>query len=322
MALSAAAAAALKKLAATAATDKKVSKVVGGIAIGVVIVIITPLLALMGVFKSGSQIDFPVMAAQAENEQLAYFESVMLAIEDEITAQGLQADPLRAQMIYLCALQGREGEEDFYTNYISCFADGQDVFLGVSETFGVTFSADDIEKIGQLVDMAQEAQTGPPNNIHARIAEFTADDDTPLPEGDFLSPLHGRDWKPLLTSGFGVRIHPITGERSFHTGVDLAISDGTSLYPAQAGKVLIVDENDGFGRFIIVYHGGGMATMYAHCSAILVGEGDEVTTDTVIARSGNTGVYTTGPHLHFEIIDRGKPVSPTKYLQKERQNDG
>jgi len=314
--MSAAMAAALKKLAVAAATDKKVAKTIGGI-IGVTIfVLITPILAIIAIFQGGAQLDFSALAAQAQSEQLAYFEQVMLAIEDEITAQGLQLDPIRAQMIYLCALQGQEAEDDFYTNYISCFADSQDVFLSVSETFGVTFTEDDIAKIEQLIGMAKEAQKGPGNNLHARIVELTADDDTPLPEGPFTSPLHGQDWKNLITSGFGMRIHPISGERKFHTGLDICVDEGTPLYPVQGGRVLIVgNDPDGYGRFVVVYYGGGMATLYAHCSRILAVEGQEVDTDTVIARSGDTG-SSTGPHLHLEFIEQGKPVNPKLYLPK------
>jgi len=319
MALPAVASAALKKLAAAAATDKNVAKTIGGIALGVILVLVTPILAIIAVFQGGAQLDMTALAVQAQNEQLAYFEQVMLAIEDEITAQGLQMDPLQAQVIYLCALQGREREDDFYVDFISCFSGEEDAYAAIGEAFGVTFTEDDIAKIEQLIGMAKEAQTGPGNNIHARIVELTADDETPLPEGAFLSPLHGQDWKPLITSGFGMRIHPISGERKFHSGMDIGVDEGTALYPAQAGKVLIVgDDPDGYGRFVVVYYGGGIATLYAHCSKILVGEGQEVDTETMIARSGDTGA-STGPHLHIEFVDQGKPTNPKNYLQNERK---
>jgi len=309
--------AAAKKLAVAAATDKNVAKTVLGIVGGIILVLITPVLAIIAIFQSGAQMDLAAMMAQAQNEQLAYFEQVMLAIEDEISAQELKLDPLKAQMIYLCALQGREREEGFYVDFIACFAEDQDAYAAIGEAFGVNFSADDIEKIEQLIGMAQQAQTGPGNNLHARILELTADDDTPLPEGALSSPLRGQDWRPLLTSGFGMRVHPISGVRSFHSGIDLGIGENTALYPVQAGRVLIVgNDPDGYGRFAVIYHGGGIATLYAHCSRILVSEGQEVTTETVIARSGDTGA-STGPHLYFEVIDQGKPVSPTKYLQRE-----
>ena len=306
----------MKKIAIAAATDKKVGKAVLGIIGGVVFVLITPVLALLAIFQSGAELDLSAMIAQAQNEQLLYFEQIMLSIEDEIIAQDLKIDPLRAQIIYLCALQNREREEDFYYNYIACFADGQDVFSAISEAFGVTFSSDDIEKIEQLIDLAQQSQTGPANNIHARIFELTADDDTPLPEGAFQSPLRVERWQNLITSGFGTRIHPISGERRFHSGMDLSSAEGTPIYPAQAGTVLITGNCSSYGLYVIVFHGGGISTLYAHCSRILVAEGQEVTPETAIARSGSSG-FSSGPHLHFELIQDGKPVNPTRFLLRE-----
>ena len=152
--MSAAAAAALKKVAAAAVTDKKVGKVILGVIGTVLFVLVTPVLAIIAIFQGGAQLDLSSLAAQARSEQMAYFEQVMLAIEDEISAQELKLNPLKAQMIYLCALQGRERENDFYINYITCFADGQDVFLGVSEAFGVTFTEDDISRIEQLIEIS------------------------------------------------------------------------------------------------------------------------------------------------------------------------
>ncbi len=311
--MSAAASAVLKKIAASAATDKNVAKTIGGIVLGVLFVLATPILAIIAIFQSGTQMDLTALTAQAQNEQMAYFEQVMLAIEDEISAQSVKIDPIKAQVIYLCALQGQEKKDSFYTIYIGCFAGEQDAYAVVSGTFGVIFSAEDKEKIEQLIGLAQQAQTGPPNNIHAKIAELTADDDTPF-EGVFSSPLHGRDWKPLITSGFGMRIHPISGERKIHTGLDFGLPEGTAIYAAKPGKVIITGNNDGYGLYVVVSHGGEMATLYAHCSKILISEGQEVTAETVIARSGNTG-NSTGPHLHFEVIEQGKPVNPKQFLK-------
>ena len=180
------------------------AKTIGGIVGVVLFVMVTPILAIIAIFQGGAQLDFAALTAQTQNEQLAYFEQVMLGIEDEIAAQELKLDPLKAQMIYLCALQGREREDDFYTIYMECFAGEQDAYAAVGESFGVTFTADDIEKIEQLIGMAQQAQSDPSNNVHTRILELTADDDTPLLEGAWLSPLHEKDWKPLVTSGFGI----------------------------------------------------------------------------------------------------------------------
>lgn len=315
MSMSAAAAAALKKFAAAAATDKNVAKTIGGIVLGVILLLVTPVLAIIAIFQSGAQLDMTALAAQAQNEKLAYFEQVMLAIEDEISAQQLQIDPLQAQVIYLCALQGQENEGEFYTKFIACFDGEQDAYAAISEAFGVDFTADDIEKIEQLIGLAQQAQTGPQNNLHGRIREQTADDDTPLAEGAFSCPLQVADWKSLITSGFGSRIHPITGERKVHTGLDFGIAEGTNICPALPGKVLITgNDADGYGLFVVVYHGGGMATLYAHNSRILVSEGQAVDLETVIARSGNTGA-STGPHLHLEVLLDGVPNNPKQFLR-------
>ena len=79
--------------------------------------------------------------------------------------------------------------------------------------------------------------------------------------------------------------------------------------------LFVRNDTDGYGRHLVINHGGGQASLYAHCSEILVTAGDEVGTDTVIARVGSTG-RSTGPHLHIEIIIDGKPVNPKKYLME------
>jgi hypothetical protein len=95
----------------------------------------------------------------------------------------------------------------------------------------------------------------------------------------------------------------------------LSAPEGTKIYASKPGKVLFVRfDADGYGKFLVVNHGGGEATLYGHRSEILVREDDAVTADTVIARVGNTG-RSTGAHCHFEIILGGKPVNPLKFLR-------
>lgn len=115
-----------------------------------------------------------------------------------------------------------------------------------------------------------------------------------------------------ITSGFGPRRHPITRERHFHEGIDIAADEGTSVYAARAGKVIFAGPSGGYGYLIILDH-GLYETYYAHLSEILVYKGQFVEAGQLIARSGNTG-FSTGPHLHFEIRLRGTPVSPSDYL--------
>lgn len=125
--------------------------------------------------------------------------------------------------------------------------------------------------------------------------------------GRFIRPVNGR-----LTSGFGMRMHPIFKVRRMHTGIDIAAPTGTPIRAADSGVVVEAGYLRGYGYTVIIDHGGGVATLYAHCSAILVTVGQQVQRGQTIARVGSTG-YSTGPHLHFEVRINGEPVDPLEY---------
>lgn len=126
--------------------------------------------------------------------------------------------------------------------------------------------------------------------------------------GIFGSPLPGR-----ITSGMGLRTHPVGGFRGKHTGVDLAAKDGTSIAAAAAGTVIQTGEGEYIGRFVILKHQDSYTTIYGHCSQILTAPGKDVKKGQIIAKSGHTG-RVTGPHLHFEIRKNGIPQNPLIYL--------
>ena len=99
-----------------------------------------------------------------------------------------------------------------------------------------------------------------------------------------------------------------------HTGMDIAIPTGTEIQAVAAGKVLYTRmSSSGYGYHVVINHGGGIVTLYAHCSRILVSAGQEVSQGDVIALSGSTG-NSTGPHLHLEFIVDGVPRNPRSYL--------
>ena len=122
----------------------------------------------------------------------------------------------------------------------------------------------------------------------------------------FRKPIHAR-W--YLSSKFGWRANPFTGARSYHSGVDMACPQGTSIYAALPGKVTATGYNNVFGNYVIVTHHSGYKTLYGHMSAILAVQGQNVNTDTKIGKVGSTGM-STGPHLHFTVYKNGKQVNP------------
>lgn len=129
------------------------------------------------------------------------------------------------------------------------------------------------------------------------------------PSGKFAWPVAGR-----IISGFGYRIHPIFGVRRFHSGIDLATPYGTLVKAADGGQVIQAGYFGGYGNSVMLYHGGGFATWYAHLSSINVSIGQFVQRGQVIGLVGSTG-WSTGPHLHFEVRINGAPQNPRAYLQ-------
>lgn len=121
----------------------------------------------------------------------------------------------------------------------------------------------------------------------------------------------------VLRSSFGGRSDPFSGEGSFHTGVDLEAARGTPVHVTADGVITNAGWNSGYGKLVIVDHGNGIETYYAHLSQFLVVPGEEVERGQVIGLSGSTG-HSTGPHIHYEVRLHGTPVNPYKYLAKSQ----
>ena len=128
--------------------------------------------------------------------------------------------------------------------------------------------------------------------------------------GAMLWPVPGHT---KLTSLYGMRVHPITGAYKLHTGIDISAPLGTSFIAAANGIVTKATYNTAYGNMVIIDHGGGVQTLYAHGSEILVQVGDEVNAGDEVLKVGSTG-YSTGPHAHFEIRINGQTVDPLDYL--------
>jgi len=127
----------------------------------------------------------------------------------------------------------------------------------------------------------------------------------------FIKPLRSRYW---LSSPYGWRDSPFnTGKRTFHSGVDMATSQGTPIYAALDGKVTTTGYSSVYGNYVIITHHSGYKSLYAHMSQITCKKGNFVYTNTVIGRVGSTG-QSTGPHLHWTVYKNGKTVNPMSLI--------
>jgi murein DD-endopeptidase MepM/ murein hydrolase activator NlpD len=124
----------------------------------------------------------------------------------------------------------------------------------------------------------------------------------------FVYPIRGR-----LSSPYGWRNDPISGARRFHAALDMAANTGTPVKASMDGRVATVGVNSVYGKYIILSHGGGFQTLYAHLNAVSVAQGTYVGQGSKIGEVGSTG-YSTGPHLHFAVYKNGRPVNPLEYL--------
>lgn len=171
---------------------------------------------------------------------------------------------------------------------------------------------------------ARLAKRGALRSVKGNLAEFRRQEQRLLAESNQLAGIAtgsgggggtGTMIRPVngpVTSGFGYRIHPIFGYRRFHSGVDFGVGYGTPIRAADSGTVVYATSMGGYGNVIMINHGGGISTLYAHQSSFAV-TGGSVGKGQVIGYVGSTG-WSTGPHLHFEVRVNGSPVDPMGYI--------
>lgn len=156
-------------------------------------------------------------------------------------------------------------------------------------------------ELASLSEAAKDYRQKRLEEYRARLASRTPD----------LWPCHGS-----ISSPYGYRIHPIYGAGRFHSGCDIAASMGTDIRATAAGTVIASGWMGGYGNAIEVAHGGGLTTLYGHCSALLVPVGAQVRKGELIAKVGSTGA-STGPHCHYEVRIAGETTDPWPYLKEK-----
>lgn len=165
--------------------------------------------------------------------------------------------------------------------------------------------------IDDLSTLREEALSGQVSRaLEGGLSPTFTGDWEELADAPSLWPVEGR-----VASGFGVREDPFNGEGAFHTGIDIDAPIGTPVRAAGDGEVAAAGMASGYGREIVLDHGHGMSTVYAHLSAIAVIPGQHVARGEIIGYVGESG-RATGPHLHYEVRVHNIPVNPHKYLRE------
>ena len=244
-----------------------------------------------------------------------------------------------AAAVFFAACRGEQGERDFAvykTAQLLCGQQserlidweslrGQDWLQKIKDFWqgGATELLERLQKLisSQLVPPEElppetigESGAGGPLPAYSLSA-----DGLPAAEGTTLAPyfLTASMWSPvsgLVTSRFGWRSHPVSGQEDFHTGVDIAAAQGTPILAALPGVVEQTGYSESYGNFVVLRHSDNLRTTYNHCSEILAKEGEQLARGDRIALVGSTGI-STGPHLHFEVEVKGLKADPLQALE-------
>ena len=251
-----------------------------------------------------AQQDQHLLDEQERDKQLA------LDKQEEITAQLTQVQALYGNLS--AAKQALMKEEQEKEVLIAAYDQQLDNLHGISEAQDKLL-VELAQKRAELYEQ-QQAEQEKERKRREQLRSAASTGGAGVYSGGKLAvPLHSY----MLSSEYGARIDPITGEAgAYHSGMDMAAPQGTPIYAAASGVVLVAEWWNGYGYTVIIDHGDGLWTLYGHIQkgGILVSKGDQVQAGEQIAEVGKTG-RATGYHLHFEVRRNGEKVDPEPYLQ-------
>ena len=260
---------------------------------------------------------------------------IAIAAINENTEEETSLDDIRVKAIFY-ALYFGAGSHGDAQSFADCFVtweerirtvlvEGSDPPEETEETYSAAIPIEDLGTVWQNIAAMGVTPTAEQRSNADSIYNLIrygaagggsgfAGSDVPFIGADgFCSPI-GENWRNVVTSEFGYRRDPFTGERRGHTGMDLAVPTGTSVRAALPGTVTVSTYNrGGYGYYVMIDHGNGLSTLYGHNSQLLARVGQTVEAGDVIALSGSTG-RSTGPHLHFEVRINGERTNPRSYL--------
>lgn len=274
------------------------------------VVIITVVILVSNVYLVRNELDNKVAELDRLKEKISYKEIEMANLQaqsDEIKAKTKILEDYLAQVEDLDKMvrdiTGKGGYENELELYVSDLSADIDMQNDTNEIFYYDFTdSEDLDSINKILDDLIAKAPG----MSAKLSE----DKTHMEDHIYMV-----DHTPSIWPTTGVLSSSFHEKRrgSLHGGIDIATNVGNDVQASAAGVVIFAARHRGFGNEIIIHHGFGYITVYAHLNKILVSAGDEVKKGQLIAESGNTG-YSTGPHLHFEVIKDDVQVDPMEYL--------
>ena len=233
-------------------------------------------------------------AVQQSREELEQEQQQMQTARDELAAQEAQLEMQRAEADALL-LQIAEECEKMTAEYQGYLAQEDALSKQVAKAEKDYYQALAKEEAARLAELNKQNNYVPANKDSS----------------GFLYPL---PYRVAITDSYGYRTHPVTGKKTtWHNGVDLAAGAGTAIYATKIGTVTTALRSDIWGNYVVINHGDGFSSLYAHMQGLIVKAGDYVKQGQTIGYVGSTGL-STGPHLHFTIYYNGADVNPMSYI--------
>lgn len=233
-------------------------------------------------------------AVQQSREELEQEQQQMQTARDELAAQEAQLEMQRAEADALL-LQIAEECEKMTAEYQGYLAQEDALSKQVAKAEKDYYQALAKEEAARLAELNKQNNYVPTNKDSS----------------GFLYPL---PYRVAITDSYGYRTHPVTGKKTtWHNGVDLAAGAGTAIYATKSGTVTTALRSDIWGNYVVINHGDGFSSLYAHMQGLIVKAGDYVKQGQTIGYVGSTGL-STGPHLHFTIYYNGADVNPMSYI--------
>ena len=261
-----------------------------------------------------------------------------IAVVNDMAEGDSSLDDIRVKAVFYALYFGEDApSRRAHRQFVDCFVTYEERTRTVTaedgttaeESYTVAIPITDMTKVYENIESAlhlqiSEEQKSNADSVYDLVRYGVAGGsegwipgaDVPFISADgFCSPI-GSGWESRVTSEFGSRIDPISHRLRNHTGMDMAVPTGTPIRAALPGTVTVSKYNaGGYGYYVMIDHGSELATLYGHCSSLLVQAGQTVEAGDIIALSGSTG-RSTGPHLHFEVHVHGERTDPRKYLPK------